>query len=221
VYWARTSWLRTAHVDLLTKAEAARCERYLRAEDRSRFTVAAALLRIVVGLHTGLAPDRVIIDRTCPRCLQPHGRPRVVGHALEVSVSHSGAFAAVAATDAGRVGVDVEHVRPLDYAALLEQTCAPEERDGVTDSATFFGLWTRKESVLKATGAGLELPMSEIRVTPATQAPRLVSYAGDRSVDARMAVLSPVPDYAGAVTVLTSAPVDFNAHHAADLLASI
>ena len=59
------------------------------------------------------------------------------------------------------IGVDVEQYRAKDYTALAKrffssaeqvqlQQCAERERQ-----ATFFRLWTQKESLLKALGMGL------------------------------------------------------------------
>lgn len=221
VYWANTSWIRPSHFGLLTEEERFRGDRYHRQDDRSRFVVAAVLLRLVVGLRIGVAADRVEIDRACARCGAPHGRPRVVGHDIEVSVSHSGEFAGVAATSAGPVGVDIEHVRPIDFAALGPELCAPGESVVPGCPSSFYCLWTRKESVLKASGVGLNLPMAAIRVTPWTEPPRLISYASGSPPSTQMTDMSPAEGYAGAVTVITSGRVAFHDVHAVDLLDAV
>lgn len=97
----------------------------------------------------------------------PSGKPRVTfrdgrPQPLHVSVAHGGGLAAAAVCDHGPIGVDVEHVdarRNLlaiaarffsgeEHAELAR--CGPDER-----TALFHQWWTRKEAVLKATGAGL------------------------------------------------------------------
>jgi 4'-phosphopantetheinyl transferase len=217
LYWARVGVAdRVARTDL-DGAEEARSRQLRRGGDRSRFLLGAALLRAVVALRVGIAPEQVSIDRTCARCGRAHGRPRVVGHDLEVSVSHSGELVVIAATSAGRVGVDVERVRVVDHALLAEEICRPDEaRPDLGPS--FFSLWTRKESVLKATGLGLERSMAEVAVTAPDAPPRLLSYAGEESIASEMADLRPSPGYIGAVTVLGASPVVFRHWRAERLL---
>src|SRR5690348_2316687 len=96
VYWTRPSIDWSAAERWLTAGERERLVAYRRAEDRARFVAAAGLLRLVVGERLGRPPASVAIDRTCPDCERPHGRPTVVGGALSVSVSHSGDRVAVA-----------------------------------------------------------------------------------------------------------------------------
>ena len=70
------------HHALLNDVERARRDQYLRADDRTRFTLAAALLRLVAAEEAGLHPTDVLIDRTCERCGRPHGKPRLPGTGL-------------------------------------------------------------------------------------------------------------------------------------------
>ncbi len=86
------------------------------------------------------------------------GRPQP----LHVSVSHGGGLAAVAVCDRGPIGIDVERVEPRrDLLAIAERFFSPEEsaRLGLCapdeQRTLFHEWWTRKEAVLKATGAGL------------------------------------------------------------------
>jgi 4'-phosphopantetheinyl transferase len=86
------------------------------------------------------------------------GRPQP----LHVSVSHGGGLAAAAVCDHGPIGVDVERVESRrNLIAIAQRFFAPEEsallgRCGADErTALFHQWWTRKEAVLKATGAGL------------------------------------------------------------------
>jgi 4'-phosphopantetheinyl transferase len=217
IHWARIDSLRSAPSRILDRRERERAARYMRHEDRIRFTAGAVLLRLLTGMRLGVEPQGVRIDRTCQRCGEPHGRPRLPGCDLEVSVSHSGRFVVVATTDAP-VGVDVEQVRPLDHRAVERVAFTPEEREATPHLAAFYGVWTRKESVLKAAGVGLRMPMAKVRVTPAMEPPRLLRYGDAATPAARMIDTAPSAGYAGAVTVLTSLPVAFRGTHADDLL---
>src|SRR4051794_37321895 len=108
VLWARPSAGWAVADGWLDAAERGRRDALLRAEDKARFVTAAGLLRLAVAERLGIAPGAVAVDRACPDCERPHGRPAVPGAGLEVSVSHSGDLVAVALV-AGEtpVGVDV------------------------------------------------------------------------------------------------------------------
>jgi len=79
----------------------------------------------------------------------------------------------------------------------------------VRTSRDFYDYWTRKESVLKATGQGIEKDLREVEVTPSAQHPSLLTIAGARTPWSSMAALS-IDGYAGAVAVLATDPVSFN-----------
>lgn len=86
---------------------------------------------------------------------------------LDFSISHSGNIIACALSSKGKVGIDVEEIRPVkiedfndifspgEYQRLLRAD-NPFER--------FFTIWTRKEAVVKANGKGLYIPLKEIDV---------------------------------------------------------
>ncbi|KRC64854.1 hypothetical protein ASE12_08815 [Aeromicrobium sp. Root236] len=102
------------------------------------------------------------IVRACRSCgSDRHGKPYVVGldSPVHVSLSRTGGLAALAVTDAGPVGIDVE--------ALLT--------GGASDVAT----WVRKESVVKATGHGLTVDPDLVEVTPPGSAPALIGWPED------------------------------------------
>lgn len=202
VWWADPAARSEGHLALLNATEHTRRESLRNPSDQARFVVAAALLRLVVAARLQVAPDAVEVDRTCDQCGKPHGRPRIPGSDLHVSVSHAGARVAVALTALGPVGVDVEQIVDLDPFQLAGQVLGPGET--VRDLAEFFITWCRKESVVKAVGDGLRAPLSEVLLSPPDQPPRLLSYPDRPDLAAWMGDLAPGDGYAGALTVLTS-----------------
>lgn len=216
VYWAHVHSLSERHTKLLASSEIARRRSYGQEADRDRFTLGAALLRLLVSRRSGLPAEAVPVDRTCPKCGQSHGRPRIQGCALEVSVTHSGDYVAVAVSTSP-VGVDIEAIRPVDYLALVGEVCSPEERAMVATEVDFFHYWTRKESLLKAVGVGLGVPMCSVSVSPPREPPRVLSAPQDFP-SARLAGLSPAWGYAGAVTVLTDGAVLWRAHDTSEFM---
>jgi 4'-phosphopantetheinyl transferase len=192
VWWARLADHADWHQRLLSRVERERADKYLRACDRHRFTLGVALTRLVVAAHLRVAPAGVLLDRSCPRCRQPHGRPRLAeSTGLEISVSHSGELVAVAITrvSAGdsaprSVGVDVEHEVRMAGQEPHDMVLSPAERlafdalDGQDRTRAFFRYWVRKEAVLKATGDGLAVSPTELTVSGPDQPPRLRDWRG-------------------------------------------
>jgi 4'-phosphopantetheinyl transferase len=78
---------------------------------------------------------------------------------------------AIALSEEGEVGVDVERVRELpDLEALAKRCFSAGEWDRFRQLGSeergrwFFRLWTRKEAVLKAMGTGLLVEPSRVTV---------------------------------------------------------
>jgi 4'-phosphopantetheinyl transferase len=182
--------LRPTHRILLDHMEQLRSAEYRFDLDRSRFELGAALLRLAVGRTMGWRAAAIRVDRTCDRCSKPHGRPRVLGFDGHVSVSHSGNVVAVAISSAGPVGIDVETIEgraELEHCDIADLVLTASERSSVDSRTAFLRVWTRKEAVLKATGYGLRVPMTEVIVSSPYREPNLISLRGNRKVpgDAR------------------------------------
>jgi 4'-phosphopantetheinyl transferase len=152
---------------LLDAEDRERAARFRFPEDRNRFVIAHAILRLVAGHATGVKPE----------ALEFAGRPRTgfpprlaaLPDAPLLSLSHSGRYIAIALGRGQPVGIDVEWPRPLRdvnalAGAVLTETEArdlaalpPEARDGV-----FLRWWTAKEAALKAQGTGFATPPADV-----------------------------------------------------------
>lgn len=216
VWWARPLSLDASGlVGLLDPAERGRRDGYRRDADRARFTVAAALLRLVGGVHLGVAPDQLVIGRSCPDCERPHGRPVLPVVGWECSVSHSADRVAVAVGRTGPLGVDVEDFggRSGDRdAGIADLALTADEAAELARYAQPDGLrtyWTRKEAVLKATGEGLRIGLRQVVVSAPDAPPALVRSGYDAGLPARaqLRTLSPGDGYLACLAVLdTPAP---------------
>ncbi len=218
VWWASSSWMRPWHADLLSDDERARRGGLWDAGHRAQYTVAAALLRLVAAPLTARPPARVVVDRSCPTCDRPHGRPRLPGTGLHVSISHSGATVAVAVSAAGAVGVDVQQVQADSVDELSPLVLADSEARHVAVARDFFTYWTRKEALVKATGDGVTVPLREVVVTPPGTPPRLLGYPRQGELAAQLRDLSPDLGYVGALAVLGPGPVVVRERSAEELL---
>ena len=85
-------------------------------------------------------------------------RPLCGGHL--VSITHSGGMAAAAFADGRLIGTDIEKIRPHSEAWKRECFHQSEIPGGTDDEA--IKVWTLKESVLKALGLGLTVPLKSI-----------------------------------------------------------
>ncbi|HEY9483472.1 MAG TPA: 4'-phosphopantetheinyl transferase superfamily protein [Micromonosporaceae bacterium] len=218
VWWADVGLVRPWHLDLLDDVEQARRERLRRAADRDRFVIGAVLLRLVMAERTVWSAAEVPVDRTCTMCGKPHGRPTIAGSGLHVSVSHSGAWVAVAVTRGAEVGVDVEEISDIDIGSLESTVLSAAETVEVATLADFFRSWSRKEALVKAAGDGLSVPLNEVVVDDAAVGPRLVAYPGRPRLAAQLFDLERRDGYAAALAVLTAAPVEVVERSALSLL---
>jgi 4'-phosphopantetheinyl transferase len=206
VWWAGVADYRAGHESLLSEVEIARSTRLRRDEDRARQKLGAVLLRVAAGSALGVPPAQVVVDRTCPRCTAPHGRPMLPGTGLHASITHSGDLVGLALTALAPVGLDVERISDVDIEGLSRLVLHPDEK--APDPDAFFTFWTRKEAVVKATGDGLGAPLAQVRVSEPAEPPELLAYP-DRAAPpaAYLADLHPADGYRAALAVLSAAPV--------------
>jgi 4'-phosphopantetheinyl transferase len=95
-----------------------------------------------------------------------NGKPLLPSGKVFFNVSHSSDVALYAVSRNLECGIDVEEVRDLpDLDAIAERLFSPQECLALSELAkyarisAFFLCWTRKESVIKATGIGLSLSL--------------------------------------------------------------
>jgi 4'-phosphopantetheinyl transferase len=204
--------------------ELARAGRYPRPADAHRSLASAWLLRTALGRRLGADPAGLVLDRSCAKCAEPHGRPRLLepaGTGVEVSVSHSGDRIGVALSRCGHVGLDVERVDPaLDVSSLVRRVLTPDERAVVAgDPAAFLALWVCKEAVLKATGHGLRLDPRAVEIGGPADRPVLRGWPLPEPPGAtRLARLSPGAGHVAALALLGADPVPLRESDAAALL---
>jgi 4'-phosphopantetheinyl transferase len=92
------------------------------------------------------------------------GRP-FLGGGMDFNISHSGEYVVCALCREGRVGIDIEKIRPIDVTDFQGQM-TPRQWEAIVASEcpedTFFRLWTQKEAVIKADGGGMAIPLDII-----------------------------------------------------------
>lgn len=216
VWWARVSDAADQLRDLLDAAEAERWQRFRHDDDRNRMLVGVALAKTVLGLALHRPPAGIVFDRTCSRCGQAHGKPRLTGPdaGLRFSVSHAGDRICVAVSAEAEVGVDVESLdRAPEPGTIAHAVLAGPELDRWSAlpedrrPAELIRAWTRKESLLKATGDGITLPMHRIELADVSGRPVLRAWPPDRPrPTAWLHDLAPGSGYLACLTVLGAPP---------------
>jgi 4'-phosphopantetheinyl transferase len=208
VWWARPVPAAPRYLALLDEPERGRYQAYRREVDRRRFLTGRVLAKSVLGVQLGLAPEAVRFDARCDDCGKPHGKPRLAG--VEFSISHSGERVGLAVTSAP-VGLDVEsETRTAEdnliaYALNETEQAALRGLNADERARAFYGYWTRKEALMKATGRGLKIPLQALTLDGA----RLAS-SKDPALDpatTQLADLDPGEGYQAAVAVLTAEEV--------------
>ncbi|WP_436766136.1 4'-phosphopantetheinyl transferase family protein [Streptomyces sp. URMC 123] len=229
------------YLPLLDAPERARFAAYAHEDDRARFVTGRLLAKAALARQLGTGPGAVRLHTRCAGCGGPHGKPRPVGAAAgwELSVSHSGDRVMVAITEGVPLGLDVERLPAPeagrdaadDDPAEAELTLTPGERAALAAlpprdrPRAFLTYWTRKEAVLKATGDGLAVPMTDFSVSAPGGPARVLAWDGPD----RPAVLPVLTDlteealglgdsYLAALALLGSARPRVRAHGGEELL---
>ena len=172
---------------LMSRDEHARAARFHFQRDRSRYTVARAMLRVLLGNHLGLPPAALALSQAA------NGKPCLADPPVPVrfNLAHSGDIAIYAICRDGEPGVDVEQLdRTVAYDRLAQKFFSARELAELqripvaSRKFAFLSCWTRKEAVVKATGDGLRTPLCEVEVTVAPDAqPRLLRIPNGNAAD--------------------------------------
>ncbi len=76
------------------------------------------------------------------------GRPYLDNSRIDFNISHSGDYVVCAVTTHGRIGIDIEKIKPIDLFDF-ERYMTPQEWNAIRDSVepyhTFYSYWTKKE----------------------------------------------------------------------------
>ncbi|WP_182917018.1 4'-phosphopantetheinyl transferase superfamily protein [Bacillus sp. PK3_68] len=137
---------------VLTDEEKSYILRYRKKEDQINSLIGTLLARYLAERHQ-------IIDQPIKRAA--NGKPYVANFEGQISISHSEEFIACAVHPNGRIGIDIEKIRQIDFAVATEFLSPNEHRFFQTRESeeeklsALYTYWTLKESFFKAEGTGL------------------------------------------------------------------
>ncbi len=154
---------------LLSDDEVALEGRFYFADDRKRYLVTRAMVRMVLSRYAQIAPEDWAFSKNA------YGRPVISKAIVETEVqarglcfnlSHTRGLIALAVTRGRELGIDVENIATraisLDVAERFFSSAEVAELSRVAPDRQqdrFFEYWTFKESYIKARGMGLSLPL--------------------------------------------------------------
>lgn len=158
-------------LDWLDGAELSRRRRFLYPRPRRQFTLCRAALRSLLCSELGCRNGDLSFGTS--KFGKPFARIRGIAAPVGFNVSHSGRHGLIALARAGRIGVDVEErTADRDLDGYIRLLLAPGERDALETASgnrkvdLFYSLWTMKEALIKAVGAGLSLDTTKFEIPP-------------------------------------------------------
>ena len=138
-----------------------------------------ALMRALAAPRLGISgrsARTITVDRSCRLCTsgKPHGKPRIAGVNFNMSQVNPLVVGAFSRNPSAVLGVDVETLDARLFSGFARLALSNEERTFYERVAQerpapvlhllSVALWTAKEAVLKATGHGLSVVPSLVRV---------------------------------------------------------
>jgi len=189
-------------VAILSPDEVARAGRYHTPDSAATFIVARGILRALLAEYLATNPSSIRFAYSAT------GRPSVEHPRTDIdfSIAHSATAILIGATRCRCLGVDIEYISPtFDFPEVVASAFGPDERkilESVRESQRrdlFFTLWTAREALAKACGAGLTVPFSELGLSLKYSPKGAVQVIHKHAEPHQCVVLTPLPNYAAAV----------------------
>lgn len=194
---------------ILSRSETDRAAKCRTPARRHRYVQCHALLRRLLAERTGLDAADMVFSKG------EFGKPLLAGEAagsgITFNISHSGSFAVVAIGRDVDIGVDIEMIKPgrdflgiVDHFFSSSESCAIRALPHAEQEAAFYTCWCRKESFIKATGCGLQMPLNGFAVSVEPQARAKLLWVDGQThhcKDWQMHTLPTPPGYVGALTL--------------------
>lgn len=152
---------------LLDTHEQAKALRFFQENHRRQYVCCHGKLRTILASYTNSPPEQLCF------ATEEFGKPYLAMNdklpSVMFNLSHSGNKMLLAVSYQYDIGVDIEAWNNKIDCALIANHCfADSERvfwENLPDNekdAAFYQFWTRKESFIKAVGAGLSLNVAEV-----------------------------------------------------------
>jgi 4'-phosphopantetheinyl transferase len=134
--------------------------KYLRWQDKHAYILGRLLL--IKGLQQ-YGYDKTELSKIK---YTDYGKP-YLENGLEFNISHTENLVALAINKKYVLGIDVEIIKPIVFENFNEVMTVNEWQninEAKNKTETFFKYWVAKESVIKADGKGLSIPLLDIKI---------------------------------------------------------
>ena len=150
----------------LNDQENSRADSFLKSEDKELFVCCRANLKKILSDLLSIPLERIRVKEGV------NGKPYLEGSNIFFNVSHTEGKFAIAITNLGSVGIDIElKNRSFDYQKLSHLIFSHNEKvlfetiESTRKNEAFLNCWTRKEAIFKAIGSGLSSPLHQLELT--------------------------------------------------------
>jgi 4'-phosphopantetheinyl transferase len=192
---------------LLSEDEMERADRFHFDHLRQDFIIAHGTLRLILAHYLDCPPQDIRFEYAS------YGKPFLsqpfAAEGISFNLSHSHRLTLYAIGMHRRLGIDIEHIRPLtDMLSVAANTFSKDENQQLISVAkpdvplAFFNCWTRKEAFIKAVGEGVSFPLDQFDVTlKPNELAKLLSVRGSREEAERWSMFAwePMDDYVAAL----------------------
>jgi len=146
------------YIKILSEEELLKANKFARNEDSIRYLLSRFASRFILANYLLTSPTEIQFH------LSANKKPMVDG--VEFNISHSGAYIVMAIAP-GPIGIDLEYIKEdFNFDDLLDDCFSVTEKQFILqkneERIRFYLLWTRKESLLKATGEGLTNHLNQL-----------------------------------------------------------
>ena len=150
---------------LLNDEELSRAKRYHFARHQRRFTIARAMMRLIIARYLKVSPTALSFT------YNKYGKPQLANSPiLQFNLSHSGDLALLAIGNEYPLGIDLELFSGRPYEGIGKHLFSHSEIKALEDASVkmkpliFFHIWSQKEAFIKACGLGLSYPTQQFDV---------------------------------------------------------
>lgn len=151
----------------LSQQERARLERITHIKSRECFLAGRTLIRHILSHYLKISPANICIETSV------YGKPFQSHQSrLSFNLSHTGEQFALAISESGEVGVDIEQYKQRkNLDGMVQQVLTESEQEWFYllpeehKTENFYRLWSLKEAILKSEGVGMTLPMKAFGFT--------------------------------------------------------
>ncbi len=143
----------------LSEEEKIRASRFVKKEVMHSYQYQHHLLRVLLSKWLDTSPEKINFT------FNPFGKPELPNAPFYFNCSRSGNQLALY-FGPSEGGVDLETIRPsAPFNEIAKKHFHSNEQDFISTDKDFFTIWTRKESVLKAMGTGLQSTINDLDTT--------------------------------------------------------